>query len=110
MEFRRVLFRSHAGRNDEGTIAGSVRKGGDRGRARVGGDRRRNTQRRSQRAAVGRRLRGDPSRLARPSGPAVPGPGPDRRDRKSVVEGKMVSVRVELGGRRIVQTKKNTKE
>src|SRR3546814_12065311 len=30
------------------------------------------------------------------------------RDRKSVVEGKSVSVRVDLGGRRIIKTKKNT--
>src|SRR3546814_18547541 len=30
-------------------------------------------------------------------------------DRKSVVEGKSVSVRVDLGGRRIIKKKKNTK-
>src|SRR3546814_16213953 len=30
-----------------------------------------------------------------------------RRDRKSVVEGKSVSVRVDLGGRRIIKKKKN---
>src|SRR3546814_19907465 len=34
--------------------------------------------------------------------------GGDRRDRKSVVEGKSVSVRVDLGGRRIIK-KKNKK-
>src|SRR3546814_17802643 len=33
----------------------------------------------------------------------------DRQDRKSVVEGKSVSVRVDLGGRRIIK-KKNTKK
>src|SRR3546814_14646527 len=31
-----------------------------------------------------------------------------RLDRKSVVQGKGVSVRVDLGGRRIIKTKKNT--
>src|SRR3546814_19721868 len=31
------------------------------------------------------------------------------RDRKSVVEGKSVSVRVDLGGRRIIKKKKNSK-
>src|SRR3546814_13129850 len=31
------------------------------------------------------------------------------RDRKSVVEGKSVSVRVDLGGRRLIKKKKNTK-
>src|SRR3546814_11405732 len=30
-----------------------------------------------------------------------------QRDRKSVVEGKSVSVRVDLGGRRIIKTQKN---
>src|SRR3546814_18440418 len=33
----------------------------------------------------------------------------DKRDRKSVVEGKSVSVRVELGGRRHIQKKKHKK-
>src|SRR3546814_11594755 len=33
----------------------------------------------------------------------------DHRDRKSVVEGKSVSVRVDLGGRRIIKKKKKTK-
>src|SRR3546814_15381188 len=32
----------------------------------------------------------------------------EREDRKSVVEGKRVSVRVDLGGRRIIQNKKKT--
>src|SRR3546814_20718796 len=39
---------------------------------------------------------------------AHPGPGPGRdgrTDRKSVVQGKSVSVRVDLGGRRIITTK-----
>src|SRR3546814_14493747 len=39
-------------------------------------------------------------------------PGPTREDRKSVVKGKSVSVRVDLGGRRILKkktTKKNIK-
>src|SRR3546814_17280387 len=35
---------------------------------------------------------------------------PRSRDRKSVVEGKSVSVRVDLGGRRIITKKKKTKE
>src|SRR3546814_13411362 len=34
----------------------------------------------------------------------------DRGDRKSVVEGKSVSVRVDLGGRRIINKKKNNRE
>src|SRR3546814_15419897 len=33
-----------------------------------------------------------------------------RQDRKSVVKGKSVSVRVDLGGRRIIKKKKKTKE
>src|SRR3546814_11038284 len=33
--------------------------------------------------------------------------GPGDEDRKSVVEGKSVSVRVDLGGRRIIKKKKN---
>src|SRR3546814_15733636 len=36
-------------------------------------------------------------------------PQPVRADRKSVVSGKSVSVRVDLGGRRIIKTKKITK-
>src|SRR3546814_11910487 len=52
-----------------------------------------------------RRQRGDPRRRAEP---------PDRRraglrDRKSVVEGKSVPVRVDLGGRRIIKKKKTIK-
>src|SRR3546814_18509794 len=40
-----------------------------------------------------------------------PGPRPRRRgDRKSVVEGKRVSVRVELGGRRLINTNSNRAE
>src|SRR3546814_15367022 len=35
---------------------------------------------------------------------------PPRVDRKSVVEGKSVSVRVDLGGRRIIKKKKHSKE
>src|SRR3546814_14967136 len=35
------------------------------------------------------------------------GDGTRRRDRKSVVEGKRVSVRVDLGGRRNIKNKKN---
>src|SRR3546814_12748706 len=35
-------------------------------------------------------------------------PGPPCRDRKSVVSGKSVSVRVDLGGRRIIQKKKSS--
>src|SRR3546814_14282514 len=38
------------------------------------------------------------------------GPGPVDVDRKSVVEGKRVSVRVDLGGRRIIKKKKTTKK
>src|SRR3546814_13094296 len=38
--------------------------------------------------------------------PRVDGQAPDL-DRKSVVEGKSVSVRVDLGGRRIIKKKKN---
>src|SRR3546814_13462122 len=37
-----------------------------------------------------------------------PGGPLSRRDRKSVVEGKRVSVRVDLGGRRVIKTKKET--
>src|SRR3546814_13708924 len=49
-------------------------------------------------------------RTARPAAaPRNPKEGPRRRarseDRKSVVEGKSVSVRVDLGGRRIIQKK-----
>src|SRR3546814_12580057 len=33
-----------------------------------------------------------------------------RADRKSVVEGKSVSVRVDVGGRRIIKKKKNTRQ
>src|SRR3546814_17214632 len=36
--------------------------------------------------------------------------GIDRIDRKSVVEGKSVSVRVDLGGRRIIKKKKKNRE
>src|SRR3546814_17339706 len=52
-----------------------------------------------------------PSRGSAP--PAPPAPPPDRAprpaclDRKSVVSGKSVSVRVDLGGRRIIKTKNN---
>src|SRR3546814_12071021 len=35
---------------------------------------------------------------------------PDREDRKSVVEGKSVSVRVDLGGRRIIKKKTNKRK
>src|SRR3546814_13419346 len=35
------------------------------------------------------------------------GKSPEEKDRKSVVEGKSVSVRVDLGGRRIIKKKKN---
>src|SRR3546814_18667511 len=47
--------------------------------------------------------------LAR-SGSIMARPSPSRQirvDRKSVVEGKRVSVRVDLGGRRIIKKKKN---
>src|SRR3546814_12770815 len=37
----------------------------------------------------------------------MPPPAKERTDRKSVVEGKSVSVRVDLGGRRIIKKKKN---
>src|SRR3546814_11250683 len=41
---------------------------------------------------------------------AGPGCGPTRQgDRKSVVSGKSVSVRVDLGGRRIIKKKNNSK-
>src|SRR3546814_18218129 len=39
---------------------------------------------------------------------APPPPARDTRDRKSVVSGKSVSVRVDLGGRRIIKKKNNT--
>src|SRR3546814_11060622 len=50
---------------------------------------------------------------ARPETP-IPRTGPgapwqSAKDRKSVGEGKSVSVRVDLGGRRIIKKKKNTK-
>src|SRR3546814_11103493 len=51
---------------------------------------------------------GEPARaryVARPHGRRQP-----VRDRKSVVEGKSVSVRVDLGGRRIIKKKKPEKE
>src|SRR3546814_14426464 len=45
--------------------------------------------------------------LPQPLGPTPPvSPGSMRRDRKSVVSGKSVSVRVDLGGRRIMKKKK----
>src|SRR3546814_19420284 len=37
-------------------------------------------------------------------------PADELRDRKSVVEGKSVSVRVDLGGRRILKNKTNTEQ
>src|SRR3546814_11921131 len=46
--------------------------------------------------------------LRAPEPPAVD--EPVDRDRKSVVSGKSVSVRVELGGRRIIKKKKNERE
>src|SRR3546814_19237851 len=55
------------------------------------------------------------SRLSAISIPA-PCPSPEmppirsRRDRKSVVEGKSVSVRVKLGGRRIIKTKNKNRQ
>src|SRR3546814_19889321 len=45
----------------------------------------------------------------RPSPPANPPPDPNE-DRKSVVSGKSVSVRVDLGGRRIIKNKQSTPE
>src|SRR3546814_20468195 len=72
-----------------------------RGRGSIAGARRRQAQD-THRALHGgspvRRRRGPDAR------PPGPGAGPDR---KSVVEGKSVSVRVDLGGRRILK-KKNT--
>src|SRR3546814_13232258 len=47
--------------------------------------------------------RGRRRRARRDDGPGL------RKDRKSVVEGKSVSVRVDLGGRRIIKKKKHTK-
>src|SRR3546814_17753184 len=38
----------------------------------------------------------------------LPNYSPDLKDRKSVVSGKSVSVRVDLGGRRIIKKKNNT--
>src|SRR3546814_20688520 len=38
--------------------------------------------------------------------PCTTGPSPTRRDRKSVVEGKRVYVRVDIGGRRSIKNKK----
>src|SRR3546814_10937129 len=52
------------------------------------------------------RARGRPGRRARRAGRRRP--RACRADRKSVVKGKSVSVRVDLGGRRIIK-KKNTK-
>src|SRR3546814_16090890 len=82
MEFRRVLFRS---------LRGSAPGCSPRWRP---GD--------------GRRIWA----RALPERPSSPARSRSRRaarrgDRKSVVEGKSVSVRVDLGGRRILKTKKN---
>src|SRR3546814_10979787 len=44
-----------------------------------------------------------------PAQPLVPLAGPPERDRKSVVSGKSVSVRVEFGGRRLLNKKKLNK-
>src|SRR3546814_334586 len=48
--------------------------------------------------------------LAGPGGPAARTGGEAMRDRKSVVSGTRVSVRVGLGGRRIIKKKKNLNE
>src|SRR3546814_17193264 len=47
-----------------------------------------------------------PDRL--PGSVFVAEPADDSRDRKSVVSGKSVSVRVDIGGRRIIKTKNKT--
>src|SRR3546814_11821761 len=75
--------------------AGARRRYGDRDRCRAGrgAARRRGDRRRRGRVFTRRRI----------------GTGVDRRsDRKSVGEGKSVSVRVDLGGRRLIKKKKNT--
>src|SRR3546814_17601599 len=46
-----------------------------------------------------------PRTCDRPFGPQPDAPACDLPDRKSVVEGKSVSVRVDLGGRRIIKKK-----
>src|SRR3546814_20042890 len=47
-----------------------------------------------------------PAAPEEPGGAGEGGAGGERRDRKSVVKGKSVSVRVDLGGRRIIKKKK----
>src|SRR3546814_12125544 len=77
-----------------------------RAQAGVGQDARRVSRLRAALRHTVRRRRGS----ARPSlGRAPPSARRDRRaaDRKSVVEGKRVSVRVDLGGRRIIKKKKH---
>src|SRR3546814_11762845 len=49
------------------------------------------------------------NRIARPLLSDTVPPGLVRIDRKSVVEGKSVSVRVDLGGRRLIKKKKHNK-
>src|SRR3546814_18792659 len=57
--------------------------------------------------AVAERERGVRADDRRPVDPADPDRDHDLRDRKSVVYGKSVSVRVDLGGSRIIKKKKN---
>src|SRR3546814_15913708 len=58
-------------------------------------------------AEQGARVVARPGQLVLDQCPAVGGEG---EDRKSVVEGKSVSVRVDLGGRRIIPKKTNKKQ
>src|SRR3546814_17714109 len=101
MEFRRVLFRSQ--------LAACLRHQRQRPlllqpRGRAADARRRLWADRQHRLGRGQGRQSQRQRLFGVAG------GGDR-DRKSVVSGKSVSVRVDLGGRRIIKKKKkNTKE
>src|SRR3546814_18408591 len=48
-----------------------------------------------------------PTPVFKPRQPARPSTAPAEKDRKSVVQGKSVSVRVDLGGRRIIKKKRH---
>src|SRR3546814_12043397 len=92
---RRVRPDRPPGRSDpEHAAAQLAQAGGDGAEARAG--------------RVDRRARGTGEAGRKPGTPAHPAEARPGRaaDRKSVVEGKSVSVRVDLGGRRILKKKK----
>src|SRR3546814_10991430 len=108
MEFRRVLFRSRCRRRPGSRCGCSghapAEAHRDAWRAVRGGGR---PERRAPPGAGA-------ARRAPAGGPTAgrAPPGGSCSDRKSVVEGKSVSVRVDLGGRRVIKKKndKNTKD